>query len=939
LLLFGVAGFVTLRERFDPSLTPRPALGAFWRARGPLGWPLVVAPNDPAVARGLSLAPDARLQLVIGGPVSLRYDMLEIELAYPDPGGALEIVLGEQGGDRTRVVYARTAESFEVRAERRRNDAPAIPLGEASRPDWRTAGTATHILRVQTGQQRTELTLDGTPLLGWDDAAGAEASVSVLAREAPLELVALRVEGMGGPNDKRFRQETDFAHLRQRGSWQPRAIDAVFGLAAILLSALWLASLCPTRPTPALLLRATCRLLGPTALVLAAAGALVRADPALVSWLHWGLGAAALVGMAGAMRALRPVPDAPPDGRPEGRALATPIAFVLVGVSAFCAGRQALVVPDEPAPGPMASQPAALEPPTSIHQAEPLTLDAASAFIVPAAYRDILLNCTVLVREGSVLGVRLRAPRTRFAEGALLVLSTDERMETRFVHESEDDYRAVGDAYRGDDGRSLVTPGRHELTIRANGRQLVAELDGRPLCRTDDRAMPQEGGLVMLSLRGAVDVLDVSIKALPTDPDAPVDLAPMARAAAIPFSVWLLYALAAAWLLGVSLPSSLSSSAFALLPLAAAWLLVDENGELTHAAFGTAAGAAIAMLFVQSVVHTGIGRRGRGTALILISLALPPTALALSIEKPLATSEVWLDQISHVDWSGDRLHEGLMHLEHPLLRRRNTWLGDHRFHGRQVTEQAHPDVSRVISLGASGTWGWGYPVGSRNDYPSRLQALLMQERPVEVINASWVGSSGDRLFRFLRDGLAPLQPDVVTLSAYYADAIGLSQGDEEAYLAHAATSGYERSWWDDARERRRLAEDRDLLKRIAAVREATDEIPHDLLERLAGDAHPPERFAAMLRRFAELSRERGFGLVLMKEPVSRPEAFPWKREFDAVMDEVAAEYGLVVVDPAAALAAEGASSVFLDAVHPSARGHEIIARELLPAVRAALPGR
>lgn len=95
----------------------------------------------------------------------------------------------------------------------------------------------------------------------------------------------------------------------------------------------------------------------------------------------------------------------------------------------------------------------------------------------------------------------------------------------------------------------------------------------------------------------------------------------------------------------------------------------------------------------------------------------------------------------------------------------------------------------------------------------------------------------------------------------------------------------------------------------------------------------------MLRRFAQLARERGFALVLIREPVSHPEYFLWRAEFDVVIDEIAAEYDLPVVDPWPALDAERQSFVFGDAVHPTERGHEIIAQQLLPVVRDALPQR
>jgi hypothetical protein len=103
-----------------------------------------------------------------------------------------------------------------------------------------------------------------------------------------------------------------------------------------------------------------------------------------------------------------------------------------------------------------------------------------------------------------------------------------------------------------------------------------------------------------------------------------------------------------------------------------------------------------------------------------------------------------------------------------------------------------------------------------------------------------------------------------------------------------------------------------------------------------GEPAPPARFGAMLRGFAALARERGFRLVLMKEPTAPGRRLLWRAEFDAVMDEVGAEQGLPVIDPGPALARAAGPAVFLDQVHLSPAGHALVAAELVEPLRAQL---
>jgi lysophospholipase L1-like esterase len=66
----------------------------------------------------------------------------------------------------------------------------------------------------------------------------------------------------------------------------------------------------------------------------------------------------------------------------------------------------------------------------------------------------------------------------------------------------------------------------------------------------------------------------------------------------------------------------------------------------------------------------------------------------------------------------------------------------------------------------------------------------------------------------------------------------------------------------------------------------------------------------------------------------------WKEEFRAAIASVAAEFGLLVVDPTPALLAAGpGSELFMDAVHPTPAGHAVIARVLAEALEPLLRAR
>ncbi|MBM3985405.1 MAG: hypothetical protein FJ296_06920, partial [Planctomycetes bacterium] len=303
-------------------------------------------------------------------------------------------------------------------------------------------------------------------------------------------------------------------------------------------------------------------------------------------------------------------------------------------------------------------------------------------------------------------------------------------------------------------------------------------------------------------------------------------------------------------------------------------------------------------------------------------------APALAFDRSLVTDAVLMNRMTYVDWRGERLEDELVWLQHPLLRRWNYWLADHRFRDRQVPVERTPGVARVLVLGGSSTWGYRIPSSSGMEWPAQLEGLLRRRGAAEVLNGAYVGATGNRLYRLLRDALLPFEPDVVVLCVTFNDSSSRALGDEEAYYAQVSAPDAGRSWLGDRDARSVLAREKAVLSAIVA---SIPGDPRSSLEqwRAAGlETSPPERFRRTLEDFASLCAQHGMRLVLVKEPLAGDQRIVWKEEFYAAIDAVSAAHGLTVVDPTPALQAAGGAALFMDRVHPKYGGCGVIAAEV-----------
>ena len=565
-----------------------------------------------------------------------------------------------------------------------------------------------------------------------------------------------------------------------------------------------------------------------------------------------------------------------------------------------------------------------------------VTLGPTNALAIARRMRSFELRTTVSLSPGAILECRVRAHEER-PQGVALLLSADTRVPTRFYHQSARSHRPIGTG-----SGAVSSGGAHELVVRVTERRFEALVDGEPVATARDPYF-SAGRVVLLAARGEVKVDGYAVTPRERIASADVEVSSaVAAAVGPPVVAWILLALVAV-VVGRARPlSALASFSFVLAPMAAGAHLLGDGAADASAAMATTAPVLLLLL-------TWLQSRGR-------LLGAPRFLLLLALMLAVAPVAVWRSLHREADGPGGRAagHAGvgdttfrddLVYLYHPYARELNDYLTDHLFREQRARRAA---TKRVVSLGSSSTWG--YRLEPDESYPARLQALLRKRdglRDVEVLNAGWPGTIGPVLFRFLRDGLEALEPDVVTVSLYYNDSFALTQWDPEHYFASLADAGALRRFLATTRAEVELSQGRGRLNQaLAAFAADRDVTSRDAWERCGfpiDASYPPNRFERTLRAFCDLAVERDFVLVLIQEPLSEDGRRIWKDEFYAVMDRLGEEFGerVTVVGPGPALAARGGRGLYQsgDEIHPTADGQREVAKLLVDPVAAALHRR
>jgi lysophospholipase L1-like esterase len=274
------------------------------------------------------------------------------------------------------------------------------------------------------------------------------------------------------------------------------------------------------------------------------------------------------------------------------------------------------------------------------------------------------------------------------------------------------------------------------------------------------------------------------------------------------------------------------------------------------------------------------------------------------------------------------------------------------FVGPEFDDQPRPGVYRIIALGDSCTFGTGL---WQSNYSSILERLVNREAPsrrFEVINAGIEGYNSTFALSRIRDELLRYGPHLVIIYIGWNDLMKTdpehaSRVDEYSWLAELLDWSY----LIKAYKRLLFVNLRPLL-----LRPSSAEDPGDAR---AFDSFVPARYRSNLEGMIRLLRRHGVEVLLVTLPtVARPGMtgedlrragvfFPYfagaygvsrllslHRAYNRTIVEVGRREGVEVVDLVAAFEPiKERTTYFWDTMHPSEKGHALIAETLFERIR------
>ncbi len=381
------------------------------------------------------------------------------------------------------------------------------------------------------------------------------------------------------------------------------------------------------------------------------------------------------------------------------------------------------------------------------------------------------------------------------------------------------------------------------------------------------------------------------------------------------------------------------------------------------------------MKLVRRLLFAGLAA---GLVLVLSELALRAFALTSAHETLLDTDRDLTGYFDSDPQLGWRMHPGA-YPEDPILRDWEARWGtgadasgevptNHRgFRDEELPREPPEGQARVMLLGDSSAWGSG--VRRRDSFACRLERLLNPQesspRPVEVINAATPGYSTYQAIVTLERNL-DLHPQGIVVYNMISD-FGLGRGTRDDVFYHDWANRHvsflgKLALFNTLRELLELRmaspaqgdqvrvtfdhyrENLESLVRIARQHEAwlvfvVPPVLEDLSPRSsAGDLDFQVRNAAE----AQAVRNRLAGSRDRDSPM------PARGSYRCAMSLVGWEHDVPVLDAPGYFRTvyfrdpqdfQGRDALFVDQVHPSARGHALLARLLLPALRERLYGQ
>jgi len=263
--------------------------------------------------------------------------------------------------------------------------------------------------------------------------------------------------------------------------------------------------------------------------------------------------------------------------------------------------------------------------------------------------------------------------------------------------------------------------------------------------------------------------------------------------------------------------------------------------------------------------------------------------------------------------------------------------------GPEIATPKPSGVRRVIVVGDSTVYGHG--VQSTQTFVRRLDGALGPN--IEVINAGVPGYSSEQTLNLLTMRLWDLEPDLLIIASMWSDNNFDSFVDRELISRHQAFQSRWTTPLAQAAEHSAVYRYLDWHLRVSDREAAVREVGWMLGRAPQGDRRrvPVNDYAMNLERMVQDAADHKANVVFLSLAnhvdlgAETPGARAWTL-YKQVMADTALRHSAPLVDIKAAFNTSGLGreTLFLDEMHPTAQGHEIIAQMLGQAVQPWVDG-
>ena len=250
-----------------------------------------------------------------------------------------------------------------------------------------------------------------------------------------------------------------------------------------------------------------------------------------------------------------------------------------------------------------------------------------------------------------------------------------------------------------------------------------------------------------------------------------------------------------------------------------------------------------------------------------------------------------------------------------------------QFRGISYEKKKPKGVARIICCGGSSTWGWPLE-DTAKIYPAQLEKLLQgyyPDKKIEVINAGVGGYSSFQIVQYLKNTLLDYEPDIITFCT------GANDNNFNSDI-HITLS--DKEYWNYLQKKRskpvqpfevvagRLNRFLTNFRFYNGMSEIIYRIRNKPQRRV-----PLKDFKENINELVALSKSHHYKIFFVTEAHRNPESIS---EYVMVQKRCAEKYDNVFfVDTQSYLQDD---NYFLDEMHPTYEGHEIIAQAIFRAL-------